>query len=76
MLRDLDETTFAGDSQIEGIGPRGHKKRPFVIVTATSDPERNNAKLFKASGDLHLVKPFNPGFLLRLVNRFQTLLRE
>lgn len=73
VLHDLDATD-GQDSLIQELECPAYQKRPLVIIIGSNEAQTPNAALRKTSGDLHLVKPFNPWLVVQLVGRFQTII--
>jgi DNA-binding response OmpR family regulator len=76
VIQDQDLATLARSGATDRLETRANSKRPLVIVVTNDDAEKNASHLREVLSDLRLEKPFNPGFLLRLLTRFQTIINE
>jgi DNA-binding response OmpR family regulator len=70
VLLDLALPDLDGWEVAEGLQEPSWEKKPFLIALADYDSEVDRCRSWQAGIDLHLVKPVDPDFLRRILERF------
>lgn len=70
VLLELALPDLAAWEVAERLQEPSWKKKPFLIALADYDSEEDRCRSWQAGIDLHLVKPVDPDFLRRVLERF------
>jgi CheY-like chemotaxis protein len=71
VLLDLSLPGMDGWEVARCLQEQTWQKKPFLIAITRYDREADRRRSFEAGIDLHLVKPVDPHFLRRLLERFR-----